>query len=254
MRTYAATPEKRRFHPLSNPAGREFSLTHRTPASAPPDNHRVLKSTGLLAAVLVAGQVSDAQLDRFGRVGQALTEADITHITSLAKTYGKSPRLVLGESSMVRGLAVIRVFLEPDAADTPVQRGTMLRLETETPPKVPEGSVWRVTVTQSFACIAAPGRRHFEISSAQDIGWPFLVDGQFDDETLLSLVAFIRTRPRFSETPEGVAMSGAPISSIVRRNNEVVVTTRTGELQGERVTLVRRGAQWVMTRFNLWIV
>ena len=214
----------------------------------------MLKSTGLLAVVLVASQASDAQLGRFGRVGQALTEADITQIASLAKTYGKSPRLVLGESSMVQGLAVIRVFLESDNTDTPVQRGTMLRLEAETPPKVSEASVWRVTVTQSYACIAAPGRRHFEITSAQDIGWPFIVDGQFDDETLLSIVAFIRTRPRLSETPEGVAMSDAPISSIVLRNNEVVITTRTGELQGERVTLVRRGDQWVMTRFGLWIV
>jgi len=202
----------------------------------------------------MASQASDPQLGRFGRVGQTLTESEITQIASLAKPYGKSPRLVLGESSMVPGRAVISVFLEPDAADTLVQRGTLLRLESDRPPKLPERSVWRVSVTQSYACIAAPGRRHFEIGGAQDIGWPFVVDGQFDDETLLSIVAFIRTRPRVSETPESVSMSGAPVSSILRRNNEVVVITRTGELQGEQVSLVRRGEQWVITRFNLWIV
>ena len=218
------------------------------------DNHRVVKSTGVVVAILVASQASDLQLGRFGRVGQAMTQPEITQITNLAKTYGKSPQLVLGEFSMVPGLAIISVFLEPDAADTPVQRGTLLRLESDRPPKVPERSVWRVSATQSYACIAAPGRRHFEISSAQDIGWPFTVDGQFDDETLMSIVAFVRTRPRVSDTPESVSMSGAPVSAIVRRNNEVVVTTRTGELQGEQVSRVRRGEQWVITRFNLWIV
>jgi hypothetical protein len=219
------------------------------------DNHGVLKSTaGVLAAILVASQASAPQLGRFGRVGQTLTEPEIAQITSLAEPYGRSPRLVLGQSSMVPSLAIINVFLEPDAADTPVQRGTLLRLESDMPPKATERSVWRVSRTQSYACIAAPGRRHFDISSAQDIGWPFIVDGQFDDETLLSIVAFIRTRPRVSDRPDSVPMSGAPVSSIVRRDNEVVVTTRTGELQGEQAILVRRGEQWILTGLSLWIV
>ena len=35
-----------------------------------------------------------------------------------------------------------------------------------------------------------------EISDERDIGWPFAVEGEIEDETLISVVAFIRSRPR----------------------------------------------------------
>jgi hypothetical protein len=158
---------------------------------------------------------------------------------------------------MIRGLASITVSLEPDVADTEVQRGRMLRLEANEPPTVTERSVWRVRETQSYACIAAPGRRHFEVSDEEDVGWPFVVDGQFDDATLMSIVAFIRSRPRIPDRPENVRpleVAGAPISVIARRDDGVVVALRTGELRGERVTIVRRDGRWVIVHHEWWIV
>ena len=81
------------------------------------------KLASLLAAVLVASQTPDTQVGRFGQVGRGLAEAEITQITGLAKTFGKSPRLILGSPSMVEGLATITVYLEPDIAGVEVQRG-----------------------------------------------------------------------------------------------------------------------------------
>jgi hypothetical protein len=218
----------------------------------------LVRSAVLLAAMLLTSQNSSARLDRFGRVGQTLTEGDISQITSVAAGFGKLPRLVFGFPSMLAGLARITVYLEPDVADGDVQRGRALVLVSEEPPTAPERSAWRVENTQTYACIAAPGRRHFDISSEKDLGSPFVVDGQLDDATLISIVAFIRSRPRIPDRPEGVGpreIALAPISAIVRHDDEeVIVALRTGELQGEKVTLVRRDGRWVITHYEWWIV
>jgi len=189
-------------------------------------------------------------------VGRDLAEAEIAQITGLAKTFGKSPRLVLGLSSMFQGLAIITVYLEPDVAGVEVQRGRMLRLEADAPPRMPQRSAWRVRDTQSYASVAVPGRRHFEVSSERDIGWPFVIDGEMDDATLASIVGFIRTRPRMPGRPAGTfpqEVAAAPISVITRRRDEVIVTLRTGDHNGEAVTIVQREGRWVIIGHGLWI-
>ena len=110
---------------------------------------------------------------------------------------------------------------------------------------------------RSYASIAAPGKRHFEISVDQDIGWPFVVDGELDDSTLISIVAFIRSRPPIPDRPAGTSpreVGNAPISVIARRDTGIVVALRTGEATGMRVTVVRRGQQWVIVNHEMWIV
>jgi hypothetical protein len=121
-----------------------------------------------------------------------LTQADVAQIVSLAATAGNSPKLTLGFRSMVQGVATVDVFLEPETLDGEVRRGRMLRLVADDPPKVPERSAWRLQETRFYAAIAVPGRRPFEISSERDLGWPFEIDGQIDDATLVSLMTFIR--------------------------------------------------------------
>jgi hypothetical protein len=217
----------------------------------------LVRAVLLLSAVLVTSQNSSTPPDRFGRVGQALTEAEVAQIAGVAASFGKPPRLVLGNPSMLAGVARITVYLEPDVSDGDVQRGRALELVADEPPTAPERSAWRVENTQPYACIAAPGRRHFEINSEKDFGWPFVVDGQLDDAALISLVAFIRSRPRIPDRPEGVGpreVAAAPITAVLRRDDEVVVTLRTSEATGEEVALVRRDGRWVIIRHRWWIV
>jgi hypothetical protein len=107
-----------------------------------------------------------------------------------------------------------------------------------------------------YACIAAPGRRPFDITSERDMGWPFVLDGQFDDDTLVSLVAFIRSKPRIPGVPDGVApreFENAPVSTVARRGGEIIVGLRTGESMGSLVTLIRREGRWVITHYESWI-
>jgi hypothetical protein len=218
-------------------------------------NDLVLRSAALLAAFLVTSQVTGSRLGPFGT--QSLTDAEVTQITRLSDRIGKPLRLILGFRSMQAGVATIDVYLEPDIVDAAVQRGRILRLVADDPPVVPKRSAWRLKETRSYACIALPGRRPFAITSDTDLGWPFEVDGQIDDATLISIVAFIRSKPplpwaRAGSLPSEVA--DAPVSAVVRRDGEILVALRTGEHMGSRVTLVRRERQWVITHYESWIV
>jgi hypothetical protein len=186
-----------------------------------------------------------------------MSEAEIAQVASLAATAGKSARIILAFRSMLRGVATIDVFLEPETLDGEVPRGRILRLIADDPPVVPERSAWRLKETRSYACIAVAGRRLFEISSERDLGWPFVVDDQIDDATLVSLVAFIRSKPRIPGVPDGILpreVADAPVSSVVRQGDEFIVGLRTGEWMGSRVTLVRRGRLWIITHYESWIV
>jgi len=111
--------------------------------------------------------------------------------------------------------------------------------------------------TGSYAHIVVPGRRASEIADERDIGWPFAVEGEIEDGTLISAVAFIRSKPTIPGAPEGQApreVGGARISAVARRDDHFIVALRTSEATGQRVTLTRRDGQWVITHFEQWIV
>jgi hypothetical protein len=211
----------------------------------------MLRVSALLIICLAASQAADSRPNRFGSVGRGLTDAEVVQITRLASTAGKPPWLVIGFPSMISGLATVTLYLEPDVTDAPVHRGRMLHLIADEPPSVPQRSAWRVKATGSYArIVVVPDRRASEITDERDIGWPFAVEGEIEDETLISAVAFIRSKPKIPGVPEGQApreVGGAPISAVARRDNHFIVALRTSEATGQRVTLTRRDGQWVIT-------
>lgn len=111
---------------------------------------------------------------------------------------------MLGLPSMIRGVATLTVYLHPDVTTERLRRGQMLRLVATDPPAASERSDWMVQDTASYAYIPS-GEPAGEIASEQDLAWPFAVDGELDDETLISLVTFVRSRPPIPAVPEGQA-------------------------------------------------
>ena len=91
-----------------------------------------------------------------------------------------------------------------------------------------------------------------------DIGRPFILEGEIDDDTLLSLVAFVRSKPEIPGVPEGAAprhVAGmSPITHIKRTGDKFLVSLRTGEATGATVTVGRVGGAWVVTDYSMWIV
>ena len=87
---------------------------------------------------------------------------------------------------------------------------------------------------------------------------PFVVDGVFDDQTLLRVVALIRRSPPGPPLPNGLPsgtkVNGSlQISSIRRIDNKIEVMLNRDDDQGESVTLENRDGEFVIVRHGHWI-
>jgi hypothetical protein len=231
----------------------------RIPASVRKSGRIPALVTTFCAFVLIgiaAEQVSETQIRRFGAVGRSLSEREITQIADLASAAGKPAWLVLGFPSMISGISTLRVYLHPDLTTERLRRGRMLRLVAKAPPAVPERADWRVKETGSYAYVPLVGSGG-EIAGEQDLAWPFAVDGEIEDETLISLVTFVRSRPPIPGVPEGQApreVVSAPLSTIARRGDQFIAAFRTGP-SGEdaavfRVWLTRKDGKWLVTKWD----
>jgi hypothetical protein len=217
----------------------------------------MLKSIAFVAFLsLAADQTVEPSLRRFGSVGRALTESEITQIGQLAKAAGKSPWLLHGDPTMMTRLFRIALYLQPDISRDGLWRGRMLSLEADSPDGATRSS-WRIASTYAYGYVV-PLEGARAISSASDVNWPFLVVGEFDDETLLSLVDFIRSSPPIPGVPPNSSPRNVdgtrPISSVGREDDKVVVRLSTGPNQGLEITLVRANGSWEVTKFLMWIV
>jgi hypothetical protein len=157
---------------------------------------------------------------------------------------------------MISGISTLTVYLHPDLVTEGLRRGRILRLVAKIPPAVSERSDWRVWETTSYAYVPVVGLGG-EIAGEQDLAWPFTVDGEIDDETLVSLVTFLRARPPIPGVPEGQApreVVSAPLSVIARRGDQFIAAFRTGP-SGEdaavfRVWLIRKDGKWLITKWD----
>ena len=198
------------------------------------------------------GQVSEPGVRRFGPVGRGLSEREIAQIVNLANGAGKPAWLVLGFSSMVSGVAALAVYLQPDETTEHLRRGRMLRLRAKDPPVVSERSDWIVERSVSYAYVPIVGSVG-EITGEQDLAWPFAVDGEIDDETLISLVTFVRSRPPLPDIPAGAGpreVPSAPLSGVWRQDDQFVVGLRLRDwAERFQVTLVREGGRWRVAKW-----
>jgi hypothetical protein len=202
----------------------------------------------LFALALGASQITESRPAVFGSV--ALTELELAQIGGLAE---KPAWLVLGYRSMIRGVATVSVYLRPDVVGTSVERGRMLSLVADDPPVVPNRSAWKIRDTVPYACIALPDRRCNDIFSERDRAWPFLVQGDLDDDTLISVVTFLRSMPRLQLGTFSITVGTAPIAGLSRQDDAIIVSFRMVEQTIERITLVKKDGQWVMTDYGMVI-
>ena len=204
-------------------------------------------------------QLTDTRMSRFGLVGRNLPEREIAQITDLAHAGGKAPWLMLGFLSMIPGEVRLDVYLEPDEKTDRVHRGRILRLLADDPPRVSARSPWRIETTASYAYVVRPGGGPPEIADEHDSRWPFAVTGGIDDETIVSLLRFVRSRPALPGVPEGHGpreqLVTAPLSGVVaQQGDEFLVELRTGDAAVLRVTVLRKNGKWHVIKWDAAIV
>jgi hypothetical protein len=149
------------------------------------------------------------------------------------------------------------VYLQPDLENGRLRRGRVLYLEISTPTGAGKKASGRIESTAKYAQVVVPGGRPDEGKRKWNLQRPFLVDGEFDDETLFGLVELIRSNPEGPPRPNGApslrVRGSLPISRVRRTENGVEVTLEVDDAHGWFVNLRERNGRLVIVRHVAWI-
>jgi hypothetical protein len=97
---------------------------------------------------------------------------------------------------------------------------------------------WQARPTQTYAQVALPGRNFEDVKSADDVNRPFTLRGNFTDDDLINIVAFVRSS--FDST--------RPLSMIEGAGGYGKVTVRASNSSGRWIELERDGQSWKIVR------
>jgi hypothetical protein len=192
-----------------------------------------------------------------------LTAAEMSEVRRFAREAGKAPWLIygfrygLGAKSTPRRTQ-IAIYLEPDVENGRLRRGRILQAEISAPAGEARQASPRIPPTLQYAHVVVLGRRPNEVNGKWDVHRPFVVDGEFADETLFAIVALIRRSPEGPPLPNGepgAKIDGSlAISRVRRTDNGVEVTLNRDDYHGAYVTLEERNGRFVIIKHDIWIV
>jgi len=191
-----------------------------------------------------------------------LTSEEMLEVRRLSRDAGKGPWLIfgfrhgLGPQSAPRRTTV-SIYLEPDIESAQLRRGRLLEVEMSA--SATRQTSGRIQSTKKYAQVIVFRGRPPEVNGRLGVHRPFVVDGEFDDQTLLRVVALIRRSPPGPPLPNGLPsparVNGSlQISNIARIENTIKVTLKSSDYQGESVTLEDRHGEFVIVKHGIWIV
>lgn len=214
----------------------------------------LLTIVGLLSLQLAAEQ----PLEGVFIEAKDLTPNEMAEVRRVSREAGKDPWLIFGfryamgpESAPRR--TGMSIYLQPDVENAQLRRGRLLIVE------VSATSSAGIQATKQYAQVIVLSGRPPEVNGRLDVHRPFVVEGEFDDQTLLGVVALIRRSPPApplpNGLPSGVRVNGSlQISSVRRIDGRIEVRLNSGDYQGESVTLENRNGEFVIVRHGVWIV
>jgi hypothetical protein len=192
-----------------------------------------------------------------------LTSDEMLEVQRLSREAGRDPWLIFGfrygrgpESTPRR--TQISIYLQPDVEKAQLRRGRLLDVEMSATSSATRQASGRVQSIKKYAQVIAFSGRPPDVKGRLDAHRPFVVDGEFDDQTLIRVVALIRRSPPGPPLPNGLPSNtrvngSLPISSIRRTDSKIEVTLTSGDWQGESVTLEDRNGELVIVRTAIWI-
>jgi len=218
-----------------------------------------LPSIAILLSVAVAGSAADVL--RLGRVTNRLSEQDLNAISSLCRKEGKNPWLIDGDTSQVLPETwFIDAYLEPDLMASTLRRGRVVGLESRAVGG--KATAWRTRLgVRHYAQISVGSTPFPTALTDSSVDRPFIVEGIFNAQELISVVRFVRSSPNVVDrnSPDGrTRITGSvnglrPITEVRRQADTVVVTLQDGKRSGETVTLRRAGPEWTVVNIVLWV-
>jgi hypothetical protein len=219
-------------------------------------------------AILSVGALSPAHATEVqlpGRVyieAKDLSPADMVQVRGFTRPTGKKPWWIYGFRYEPRGSTYARtqlwIYLQPDEENGRVRRGRAMRVEIAASSSARARMPSRVESTWKYAQVAEIGRRPDELKGRSDLQRPFLLDGEFNDQTLVNVVTFIRSSPESEPRRNGAwpaRVNGSlPITYVRRSGERIEVTLNVDDFHGESVTLEERNGRLVIVKHGMFIV
>jgi len=230
---------------------------------------RILLLPPIVALLLGSSSLPVAPI-RIGATGSFLTDDDVAQIRKLAEDTGSKAWVIVGDPvPRIPGTWFVSVYLEPDRSNDDVRRGRLVKFKAplDGPAAYKQSKIWTRVSSGESAQVAVPGRKPDEVLVSGDLSRPFVVSGTMTDDTLKSLVAFIRTSPKVIAPPvdpQGKPLGYPfeqveglwPIDSIAETSYGVQVSLvdhHQGE-SGQLVVLRSNGPSWIVERISKWDV
>jgi len=216
-------------------------------------------------AWLGACHESFAQMARLGNIAERLTDQDLRSINRLVAENQSSPFLLSASRSHVLPETwYLDAFFLPESDRAQVRRGRVLKVSTVLRDEKP--TEWRVEGSARYAQVGVAGRPFPRAFKPEDVDRPFLVEGEFTDSELASIVSFIRSSPSreiksdrngsFSIRGGATDVEGTWPIGTVRRTTEgdsMVILSRS-EGYGQTVILRFVRGRWTIVEVGFWIV
>jgi hypothetical protein len=199
---------------------------------------RLIGIATLAATLLQAQTVGPIRL---GVGAQSLTEQDIAVFQRALP--GSTLWLVEGKAPFP-GLS-IAVYFAAEKTTAELRRGQMIRGKR---PVNPPGA-WKLDARGNWAQVAIAGRDYNVLNGESDFNLPFQVDGDFSDEELITLIAFIRTTVASGGRNGGVgSLNAFPILQVIRTSKDTVkFFLAGGNGPSQAVFATREGQGWRVT-------
>jgi len=192
-----------------------------------------------------------------------LAPSETQQVRAFMRQTGRDSWLVYGFRHGSGPTTAIRrtdftVYLQADAANGRVGRGRVLALTEPAPAAVGPQEPWRLESTRNYAQVVEVNRPPDRLFGKWDPQRPFVVEGEFDDQSLLKIVDFIRGSPEApgppGREPLGRVTGVLPISEVRRNGSSVEVKLNRDEYHGQYVVLEERNGAFVVARLGDWIV
>jgi len=141
----------------------------------------------------------------------------------------------------------------PTRATPLIRRGTAVSLSRLTDPRSGKVGEWTADDRPyEYAQVAIAGRRFEEIRDEYDLNRPFRVIGRFEDEEIIELVNFVRSKA--NEERDGITIRAWPILSLDHDPRGSVRVMLWEKPHGGQTLLLRLEGKdnWVITAVGVW--
>jgi hypothetical protein len=210
----------------------------------------------------------EPDLYRFGRLGRALQDHEVSQIVAVVTKDYTEPWALLGwYSQVLPSVWHVDLFLPPTLKNARLRRGPVSHVQC-TPPEGQEVcGHWQLMPSDVSYGQVAEGASGFgaTLSVGSSLERPFRIYGDFSDDEVLSLVEYIRSSPRPEVVVDpqgrpwhGLSVTGSdPIISIGRKEGGLAWVRVSPEWSdgesGQEGTVIRSGQSWRLVRTTSWI-